>query len=133
MSLLPLAAAYAANAELSYRQAVKFKGLPIGYATPSGAAKIDERGLSHTTLWRWLAWLGLQTAGLAAGLELWAAHDAESTLHRSVGAVDPRKYQSERRGEILRTARRLLDLIDRWDRTFAEKFFPRFATRGRGP
>jgi hypothetical protein len=33
----------------------------------------------------------------------------------------------------LRTARRLLHLLDRWDRTFHEPFFPRFATRPRGP
>jgi hypothetical protein len=33
----------------------------------------------------------------------------------------------------LRTARRLLQLLDRWDRAFHEPFFPRFATRPRGP
>jgi hypothetical protein len=126
---------------LSYRQATKHRGMPIGYATPPGAPKIepcgspkiDERALNHSTIWRWLAWLGLQTVALAAGLELWTQHDGTSTLHRFVGAVDPRKYRSEPRGEILRIARRLLHLIDRWDRTFAEKFFPRFATRGRPP
>jgi len=107
--------------------------MPIGYVTPAGAGKIDERGLSHTTVWRWLGWLGLQTAGLALGLELWSQYDSASTLHRLIGSVDPRKYRSELRGKILRTARRLLHLIDRWDRTFAEKFFPRFATRGRDP
>jgi hypothetical protein len=47
--------------------------------------------------------------------------------------VAPRKYRSEQRGILLRTARRLLVLIDRWDHTFTEKFFPRFATKARVP
>jgi hypothetical protein len=107
--------------------------MPIGYVTAEGAAKIDERALSPSTIWRWLAWLGRQTAALATGLDLWSEHDPRSSLHRFVGSVDPRKYRSEPRGKILRIARRLLDLIDRWDRVFPQRFFPRFATRGRDP
>jgi hypothetical protein len=42
-------------------------------------------------------------------------------------------YRSPQRGNCLRTARSLLQLIDRWDRTFPERFFPRFATRSGVP
>jgi hypothetical protein len=133
VSILPLARQYVDNDRLSYRQVVKHAAMPIGYSTPQGAPKIDERALNHSTIWRWLAWLGLQSVALQVGLNLWTQHDGTSTLHRFVGAVDPHKYRSEPRGELLRIARRLLHLIDRWDRTFAEKFFPRFATRGRPP
>ena len=105
----------------------------IGYVTPPGQSKIDERALHRSTLWRFVFFLGAQTAALQVGLQLWSEHDPLSTMHRFVGAVAPHKYRSEQRGEILRTARRLLHLIDRWDRTFAEPFFPRFATRPRVP
>lgn len=133
VSLLPLVRDYLDQNRLSYQRAVAPGGRAIGYVTPAGQEKIDERALHRSTLWRFLLFLGGQTAALQAGLQLWSQHDPLSTMHRFVGAVSPHKYRSEQRGEILRTARRLLHLIDRWDRTFTESFFPRFATRPRGP
>ncbi len=124
---------YLEQDRLSYQRTVAPGGRTIGYVTPPGQKKIDERALHRTTLWRFVFFLGAQTAALQAGLQLWGERDPLSTLHRFVGAVSPHKYRSEQRGEILRTARRLLHLIDRWDRAFTESFFPRFATRPRGP
>jgi hypothetical protein len=105
----------------------------MGYVTPSGQPQIDERALHRSTLWRFLAFLGTQVTALEAGLQLWSEREPHSTLHRFLGAVAPHKYRSPQRGECLRTARRLLHLLERWDRTFHEPFFPRFATRPRGP
>lgn len=104
-----------------------------GYVTPPGQEKIDERALSRSTLWRWVTFLGLQIPALQVGLELWQEHDPSSSLHRFVGLVARSKYRHEQRGILLRTARRLLHLIDRWNRTFDERFFPRFATKARSP
>jgi hypothetical protein len=128
-----LARDYLEQDRLSYQRTVAPGGRTIGYVTPPGQKKIDERALHRSTLWRFVFFLGAQTAALQAGLQLWGERDPLSTLHRFVGAVSPHKYRSEQRGEILRTARRLLHLIDRWDLAFAESFFPRFATRPRGP
>lgn len=132
-SLLPLARDYLEQDRLSYQRAVAPGGRAIGYVTPEGQEKIDERALHRSTLWRLVLLLGSQTAALQVGLQLWSQHDPLSTMHRFLGSVSPRKYRGEQRGEILRTARRLLHLIDRWDQTFAEPFFPRFATRPRVP
>ena len=129
---MPLAREYLERERLSYQRAVAPAGRPIGYVTRPGQ-KIDERALNRSTLWRLVFFLGAQTVALHAGLQLWSEHDPLSTMHRFVGAVSPQKHRSPQRGEILRTARRLLHLIDRWDRTFAEPFFPRFATKPRVP
>jgi len=104
-----------------------------GYVTPVGQTQIDERALNRSTLWRFVTFLGLQPAALQYGLELWQEHEPTSSLHRFEGAVAPRKHHRDQRAVLLRTARRLLVLIDRWDRTFEETFFPRFATRARVP
>ena len=73
----------------------------------------------------------LPKSGLEAGMRLLAERDLHHAIHRFTGAVAPHKFRSERRQQILRTARRLLNLIDRWNRIFPERFFPRFATRPR--
>jgi hypothetical protein len=132
-SLMPLARDYLEQDGLSYQRAVTSHGRVIGYVTPPDQAKIDERALHRSTLWRLLGYLGAQGIALQRGLELLTERDPHCDLHRFVGAVAPQKYRSPQRGEILRTARRLLHLIDHWDRTFRETFFPRFATRPRGP
>jgi len=104
-------------------------GVVRGYVTPEGQATIDERALNRSTLWRWVGYLGTQVIALQHGLDLWQQHDPTSTLHRFKGSVDPHKYRTPERGQCLRIARRLLHLSERWDRTFKQKFFPRFATR----
>ncbi|HUY36800.1 MAG TPA: hypothetical protein VMV69_28965 [Pirellulales bacterium] len=70
---------------------------------------------------------------MQAGPSLLSQHDPADDLHRFLGAVAPRKYRSQDRRDVLTKARRLLHLIDRWDRTFPEWFFPRFATSGGVP
>lgn len=131
-SLLPLAADYLDHDETSYEQAVTPNGQVVGYLTP-GQQTIDERTLHRSTLWRFASFLGAQAIALQVGLQLFSRHDPSSTQHRFVGAVAPHKFRSRQRDEILRTARRLLHLIDQWDRTFRESFFPRFATRPQAP
>lgn len=133
LSLLPLARAYLEQDRLSYQQAVAPGGRVRGYVTPPEAKKIDERALHRSTLWRFLFFLGVQTVALQTGLQLWSEHDPQSTMHRFLGLVNPHQYRSQQRGEMLRTARRLLHLIDRWNLTFPEPFFPRFATDPRAP
>jgi hypothetical protein len=128
-----LAHNYLAQDQLSYQRTVAPGGRAIGYITPPDQKKIDDRSLHRSTLWRFVLFLGTQTAALQAGLQLWSQHDPLCAMHRFVGAVSPHKYRSTQRGEILRTARRLLHLIDCWDRVFSESFFPRFATRPRVP
>ena len=131
-SLMPLARKYLEQDDLSYQRTVAPQGR-IGYVSRSDEQKIDERALNRSTLWRFLLFLGTQTVALQMGLQLYSEHDPLSSLHRFVGAVAPHKYRSPQRAEILRSARRLLHLIDRWDGIFPEPFFPRFATRSRAP
>jgi len=132
-SLLPLAAEYLEDEGKSYRAIVAPNKVVTGYTTPLGQAKIDERALNATTLWRFLLFMGLQTVALQEGIKLLNEHDPLATPHRFVGFVAPQKYRSELRCEILSRARRLLDLIDRWNRYFPQPFFPRFATIPRAP
>ena len=131
--LLELAQGYLERDRQTYRQASRCGGLPIWYERTAGSAEDVHRALHLATLWQFLTWLGSQAAALQAGLSLLNQHDPANELHRFTGAVAPHKYRSSERRDLLATARRLLHLIDCWDRTFAERFFPRFATRSGVP
>lgn len=139
---MQLAREYLERGRLTYRQAARSAGSFIGYQAPDAAAEPSARAgtakaalgaLHWATIWHLLTWLGSQTAALQTALSLLSQHDPTDDLHRFVGAVAPQKYRSPERQGILTTARRLLHVIDRWDRTFPERFFPRFATSGGVP
>ena len=130
--LLQAANSYLEHDRQTYRQTVCSGAMPLWYESHAGTP-LAVRALHLATLWQLLAWLGSQTAALERALALLSQHDPANDLHRFVGAVAPRKYRSPERRDILTTARRLLRVIDCWDRTFPERFFPRFATRGGVP
>lgn len=124
-----LCESYLENGNQSYGQTVAPAKCVIGYQQRPGRSTSEERRLHPSTLWRALTWLGSQLVAFNRGLQLLAQSDPHSDCHRFLGAVAAHKFRSPRRGEKLRNARRLLHLIDRWDRQFPEPFFPRFATR----
>jgi hypothetical protein len=132
-SSLQLARQYVEHDRDSYRKTVRPDGMRFGYEASNPSRTIDERTLNHATIWRLLTWLGGQIVALQIGRKLLDQHDPASSTHRFVGAVAPRKHRSPQRATCLHTARTLLHLIDCWDRTFAEPFFPRFATRSGVP
>ena len=132
-SLLPLAREYLEQDHPSYQEIVAPRQCVMGYVTPPDEDVLDERALHRSTLWRFLSFLGAQVVALRQGLDLWSEHDPLSTLHRFLGNVAPHKYRSPQRDDTLRTGRRLLHLMDHWDRNFEKSFFPHFATSPRGP
>ena len=141
--LLQLARDYLEHDRQTYRQTTRSaSGLPVWYESSNQAASAPHvattanvalRALHLATVWQLLTWLGSQTSALQAALALLSQHDPSDDSHRFAGAVDPHKYRSPERQQILTTARRLLHLSDRWNKTFPERFFPRFATRGGVP
>jgi len=131
--LLEGARGYLERDRQTYRQASRSGGLPVWYERSAGAAHGAFLALHLATLWQFLTWLGSQTAALQTGQSLLNQHDPTNDLYRFPGAVAPHKYRSPERRDLLSTARRVLHLIDHWNHTFPERFFPRFATRGGVP
>ena len=125
--LVQFANQYLGSDPLSLRQATSSQGKIVGYES-------EDHALSHTTIWRFLTWLGAMTISLNTGVKLFQEAFPESTIHRFIGSISPSKYRSESRAQSLRNADRLLNLISRWDVAFpSERFFPRFATKPRAP
>jgi hypothetical protein len=88
----------------------------------------DWRQLSHTTLWRWLGWLGGMTVLVAAACKLIRDKDPTVDLFRRPYPLDPRRYRSQQRRQALQNAARLLDAATRFEQLFDARFFTDFGT-----
>lgn len=107
---------------------------PIFYQDHPVAADGNLKALSHTTVHRWLTFLGAMTLSLQLGIVAFLQVEPESTVYRFVGNVDPRRARSETRLQQLSTARRLLHLQTQWDQhILTAPFFARFATVAQPP
>jgi hypothetical protein len=111
---------------VAYRRAVWVGRQRIVYAPHHGQE--DLRQLSHTTLWRWVGWLGGMTGLWAVASKLIRDKDPSVDLFRQLYPLDPRRYRSEQRRQVLQSAARLLDAAECFGRLFGVRVFPDFAT-----
>ena len=107
-------------------------GRPVFHAKETKGS--EAPALSHTTLWRWLTFMGAMVLSLQAGTEAFLQANPTSTFHRFLGIVHPSRARTHERLEMLSIARRLLHLQSLWDRQFlTTPFFAHFATVARPP
>ena len=117
------------GSQKSYRQAVHQQQRSFVYDDRQ-EHPLAARGaaLAHSTLWRWLSWLGGLTRTMQRASQLICQQDPHSTLHKQVISIDPRKYRSELRRVTLEQAARMLLVEVAFHEHFGKKIFPRFAT-----
>jgi hypothetical protein len=122
-----LAEWYLDDDELSYREAVEVEGMPV-FRDRRDDGSIDERSLSHSTLYRWLPCFCLFSATFAEAMRLLRVSAAPTDLFRKVFAVAPRKYRSEERRSVLAAALRALSSEREYHVLFGRSIFPELAT-----
>ena len=117
------------GSQKSYRQAVREQHRSFVYDDRQ-EHPLASRGaaLAHSTLWRWLSWLGSLTQTVQRASQLICHEDRDATLHSQVIAIDPRKHRSEERRMALERAARMLLVEAVFGEYFGKNLFPRFAT-----
>jgi hypothetical protein len=118
------------GSDQSYRNSVREQGRELVYDDRQDGA-LAERGaaLSHSTLWRWLSWLGDGLQGtFRKAWRLIYERDPRSTLHRLDWSVSSAKYESDRRRETLQRALQALVVTRVFQDLFGKAIFPNFAT-----
>jgi hypothetical protein len=114
----------------SYRASVRPQGRDLVYHDLQPSV-LGQRGaaLAHSTLWRWLSWLGdgLQRTFREAG-RLIRDRAPRSPLHRQDWSVSPAKYHSELRRQTLERALQAVVLTTVFEELFGKAIFPNFAT-----
>lgn len=116
----------------SYRKTVRWRQRSLVYDDRQNHP-LAERGaaLAHSSVWRWLSWLGGLTRTCQQACQLISQKDPHSTLHREVIPIDPRKYCGEEgcpRHQHLQRAGRMVLVEAVFQRQFDKRIFPRFAT-----
>ena len=111
----------------SYAETVKHEGMPIMYddRTPTGLKKAS--GMSSSTVWRWLSWLGGMPGTLRAAWGLIRQKEPNATLHRQLWEVSPRKHRSQQRRDRLIQAMQLLAVDRVCEGILGQGIFPRYA------
>ena len=99
IQLIEFSKEYLGSDSLSLRPVTSSQGKAVGYES-------EEHALSHTTLWRFLTWLGAMTISLSTGVDLFQKAFPESNIHRYEGSVFPSKHRSDSRAQCLRNANR---------------------------
>jgi len=132
------------RAKVGYRNAVMQNRQRIGYPVqptppqdtdtssdePSPETPSFEQSIvDHSLIWRMVGWLGSLTFALEKACQMILRRNPDSLCHRFSSTVNPDKARSDYRQATLETADHLLQVIEEWEATFGEKFFPRFATR----
>ena len=127
--LCRLSGHYVFDDGLSYRKAVQVNGMPVFYDTVEGSGhRIDERMVSHSTLHRWIGFLGDLKQTLGQGWQLIRAKSPSCDLFRCSVAVPSWKYRSDTRKGLLHRCGRLLQADQAYQHLFAISIFPHLAT-----
>jgi transposase-like protein len=122
-----LAGKYVNEESCTYREAVKVRGGAIGYASVQDD-EIDERQLVHSTIWRWLSFLGELKETLRKAHGLIRAKAPASVLSRNTASIAPHKYRTTHRRNVLRGVLRLMYAGQAYRRLFGRSIFPELAT-----
>ena len=115
---------------LSYRETVRVQGQAMVYDDRQDEALARQgAALAHSTVWRWLSWLGDELPDAWRAIrQLIRARTSDSVLHWECWGVSSYKYRSEPRRLTLQRAVEGLVLAAVFRRLFGKAIFPRFAT-----
>jgi len=127
--LCRLSQQYVFDDELSYRKAVQIDQKPVHYDVPEADGdSIDDRSLSHTSLHRWISFLGALKQTLSQAWQMIRAKSPGCDLFRWSTAIGPWKYRSPRREDLQHTCGRLLQADEAYRNLFKISIFPHFGT-----
>jgi hypothetical protein len=120
-----LSAERESNCRATYREAVWERRVPLSYAT-------DQEGhqVRHSTVWRWLSWLGSLEDLRQRATQLIFQKDPQANLHWKPHPIADHKVRSEGRRKTLEQAAMTLDVVETFSHLFGISLFTHLETAG---
>lgn len=109
----------------TYREAVREGRVPLSYA-----ADQEGRQLSHSSIWRWLSWLGSLNDLRKRATQLIFQKDPQAHWHWTPHPIAAHKVRSEERRKTLGQAALMLDVVETFSRLFGVNLFTHLGTGG---
>jgi hypothetical protein len=109
----------------TYREAVWEGRGPLSYAEDQ-----EGRQVSHSTVWRWLSWLGSRNDLREQATQLIFQKDPQANLHWKPHPIAKHKVRSERRRKTLEQAAMMLDVVETFSLLFGVSLFTHLGTCG---
>jgi hypothetical protein len=126
---LAFIAANQLSQQCEYRQGVHVHNQPVAYQASDDPDEIDERRLVHSTLWAWVGFLGGMTGLLRHMCGRIRERDPRSEVHRFVPTVNPSRYATKERRQLLeRATQQVLWVAQAYRRLFGGPVLPVFPT-----
>ncbi|MCP4911591.1 MAG: hypothetical protein GY909_00620 [Oligoflexia bacterium] len=118
--VLELSRKYVEDDDTSYRKVASNNRFPIVHET-------GEHYFDHTTVWRWVGYIGSLEQRLSRALKLIREKEPSSKIFRQIHPVNPRKYRSKGRRKLLDRCMRLFILEREFKKVFNASNFTEFA------
>lgn len=125
-TILELSKKYIEEKYSTYESVVQNDMATIVYDSKNNSSKYECR-LRSTTLWWWLSSIGSMHLLINKAFSLIRQKDPLSKVFREIQAINPRKYRSNKRKNLLQGCMEVLNIEDECRRLFSKSVFPHFA------
>ena len=109
----------------SYESVVQNASNTIVYDCTINSSKYESH-LRGTTVWWWLSYIGSMQQLITGALSLIGQKDPSSKIFREIQPVNPRKYRSNKRKNLLQRCIEFLNVEEEFRRLFSNSVFPHF-------
>lgn len=120
--MLILSQKYINHEKLTYRKTVIQNRIKIGYED------YDTCFLSHSSIWRWIEFLGGWQEMIKPACRLIRRKDPDNSILKASTLITAFKYRSTHRKTVLEHAIRMIDVCRRYFKFYGHALFPRFGT-----
>ena len=125
-TILELSKKYVEEKDYTYESVVQNDMATIVYDSKNNSSKYECR-LRSTTLWWWLSYIGSMHLLINKAFSLIRQKDPLSKVFREIQPINPKKYRSNKRKNLLQRCIEFLNTEDEFRRLFSNSVFLHFA------
>ena len=125
-TILELSKKYVEEKDSTYESVVQNDMDTIVYDSKINSSKYESH-LRGSTVWWWLSYIGSMQLLISEAFSLIRKKDLSSKVFREIQPINPKKYRSKKRKNLLQRCIELLNFEEEFRRLFSNSLFPHFS------